>query len=281
MILKWIALGALVIGGMGTAYAEEGDFFPLEVGNRWIYQKYDWRYPDHLRVEETASMEVIGQVQLQERSYFVVRQDWNWLLPDTLYLREAGAQVFRYIEQPDTVADGILAQDLDSPDPVQWSYPLDPNQTDWLMYDFEASQGTFWDLPLPDLTDPPYVVIWWVLVNARWPGDTDPPNWECCWGIPFQLGPTQRFFRFSSTAFAAEWDEVFEVGIGPVYVEHFTQETESWDFGLLKEAHLGGQTIIRDLATSVEQTSWGQVKTSFGRGSGDRSTSASRAYKGR
>ena len=281
MILKWIALGALVIGGMGTAYAEEGDFFPLEVGNRWIYQKYDWRYPDHLRVEETASMEVIGQVQLQEHSYFVVRKDWNWFLPDTLYLRTEEGQVFRYIEQPDTVADGILAQDLDSPDPVQWSYPLDPNQTDWLMYDFEASQGTFWDLPLPDLTDPPYVVIWWVLVNARWPGDTDPPNWECCWGIPFQLGPTQRFFRFSSTAFVAEWDEVFEVGIGPVYVEHPTQETESWDFGLLKEAHLGGQTIIRDLATSVEQTSWGQVKTSFGRGSGDRSTSASRAYKGR
>ena len=64
MILKWIALGASVIGGMGTAHAEEGDFFPLEVGNRWIYQKYDWRYPDHLRVEETASMEVIGQVSV-------------------------------------------------------------------------------------------------------------------------------------------------------------------------------------------------------------------------
>ena len=75
---------------------------------------------------------------------------------------------------------------------------------------------------------------------------------------------SQRFFRFSSTPFAVEWDEVFEVGIGPVYVEHYTQETEIWDFGLLKEAHIGGQTIIRDLATSVEQTSWGQVKMSFG-----------------
>ena len=267
MVLKWIALGALVTGGMGTAHAEEGDFFPLEVGNRWVFQKHNAniKYPEIVRLEETASTEVIGQVQLQERSYFVVRKDWNWFLPDTLYLREAGAQVFRYIEQPDTVASGTLAQDWDSPDPVQWSYPLDPNQTDWLMYDFGASQGTFWDLPLKEEGPWSYVNIWWVLVNARWPGDTDPPNWECCWSIPFQLAPSQRFFRFSATAFAAEWDEVFEVGIGPVYVEHYTQESETWDFGLLKEAHIGGQTIIRNLATSVEQTSWGQVKSSFGR----------------
>lgn len=173
MVLNWIALGALVTGGVGTAHAEEGDFFPLEVGNRWIFQKYDSniKSPEIVRLEETASTEVIGQVQLQDRSYFVVRQDWNWLLPDTLYLREAGAQVFRYIEQPDTVASGILAQDLDSLDPVPWAYPLDPNQTDWLMYDFGASQGTFWDLPLPDLTDPPYVVM---------PLVEDSSGWESC-----------------------------------------------------------------------------------------------------
>lgn len=264
MVLKWIALGALVTGSMGTAHAEEGDFFPLEVGNRWIFQKYNSniKYPEIVRLEETASTEVIGQVQLKDQSYFVVRQDWSWLLLDTLYLREAGAQVFRYIEQPDTVAFGSLAQNWDRPDPHPL-HPLDPNQTDWLMYDFGASQGTFWDLPLPEDTPLPYVNIWWVLVNARWPGDTDPPNSGCCWNIPFQLAPSQRFFRFSATSFAAEWDEVFEVGIGPVYITHLTDETESWDFGLLKEAHIGGQTIIRALATSVEQTSWGQVKTSF------------------
>ena len=63
MALKWIALGALVAGCMSTAQAEEGDFFPLEVGNRWVFQKYDVRYPDTLRLEETVSTEVIGQVQ--------------------------------------------------------------------------------------------------------------------------------------------------------------------------------------------------------------------------
>ena len=130
MILRWIALGVLVAGGMGTAQAEEGDFFPLEVGNRWIYQKYDVRYADILRVEEipfkggpewdwrsgghkaTVSTEVIGQVQLQERSYFVVRQDWNWFLPDTLYLRKEGAQVFRYLEQPDHIGGQTILRDL-------------------------------------------------------------------------------------------------------------------------------------------------------------------------
>ena len=269
MALRWIALGAFVVGCMGTAQAEEGDFFPLEVGNRWIYQKYDVRYPDTLRLEETVSTEVTGQVELQERSYFVVRQDWNWFLPDTLYLRKEGAQVFRYIEQPDTVAAGTLAQEWDNPDP----HPLDPNQTDWLMYDFEAPQGTFWDLPLQEIPLPD-VIIWWVLVNARWPGDIGPPNWE---GTIVQVAPSQRFFRFSSTAYAVEWDEVFEVGIGPIYITHYTEETEIWDFGLLKEAHIGGQTITRDRATSVEQTSWGQLKTS----PGDRSMPTSRAYKGR
>ena len=113
MALRWIASAALVAGYMGTAQAEEGDFFPLEVGNRWVFQKYDVRYPDTLRLEETVSTEVLGQVQLQDRSYFVVRQDWNWILPDTLFLRKEGAHVFRYLEQPDTVAAGILAQDVD------------------------------------------------------------------------------------------------------------------------------------------------------------------------
>ena len=272
MAPRWLAFGVLVAGYMGTTQAEEGDFFPLEVSNRWVFQKYDVRYLDTLRLEETVSTEVISQVQLKERSYFVVRQDWNGFLPDTLYLRKEGAQVFRYFEQPDTVAYGTLAQEWDSPDP----HPLDPNQTDWLMYDFEAPQGTFWDLPLQEIpwTD---VIIWWVLVNARWPDDTDPPNWECCWDVPFQVAPSQRFFRFFATAFAAEWDEVFEVGVGPIYIVHYTDDVEGWDFGLLKEAHMGGQTILRDMTTSVEQTSWGQVKAS----PGDLSMPASRAYEGR
>ena len=245
---------------MGTAQAEEGDFFPLEVGNRWIYQKYDVKYEDTLRVEATVSTEVIGQVQLQERSYFVVRQDWNWFLPDTLYLRKEGAQVFRYLEQQDTVAYGHSAQEGDSP--RRFWKPLDLNQTDWLMYDFEASQGTFWDLPLPDLIEPPYVIIWWVIVNAHWPSDIGPPNLE---RDAVQLVPFQRFFRFLSTGVAEEWEEVFEVGVGPVYITHFTTELEFWDFGLLKEAHIGGQTITyyKGSETSVEQTSWGQVKSSF------------------
>ena len=274
MALRWIALAALVAGGMSTAQAEEGDFFPLAVGNRWVFQKYDLRYPDNLRLEGTVSTEVIGQVQLQERQYFVVRQDWNWILPDTLYLRKEGAQVFRYIEQPDTVAAGLSAQERDPNrgDPI----PLDPNQTDWLTYDFEAPQGTFWDLPLQETpwTD---VIIWWVFVNARWEGDIGPINSGCCWRLPFQLTSSHRFFLFFATVYSMEWVEVFEVGVGPVYITHFTSEAEIWDFGLLKEAHIGGQTIIRDPATSVEQMSWGQVKMS----PGDRSIPANRAYRGR
>ncbi|MCY4606533.1 MAG: hypothetical protein OXE49_20050 [Gemmatimonadetes bacterium] len=274
MALKWIALGALVAGCMGTAQAEEGDFFPLEVGNRWVFQKYDVRYPDTLRLEETVSTEVIGQVQFQERSYFVVRQGWNGFLPETLYLRKEGAQVFRYLEQPDTVAYGTPAQEWDRP-AREDLIPLDLDQTDWLVYDFEASQGTFWDVLLPDHLS--FVSIWWVLVNARWPGDTDPPpNWECCWYAPFQVAPSQRFFRFFATSFAAEWDEVFEVGVGPIYITNLTDDVEAWNFGLLKEAHIGGQIITRDWPTSVEQTSWGQVKAS----PGDRPMPASRVYKG-
>ena len=270
MALRWIVLGALVAGCMGTAQAEEGDFFPLEVGNRWVFQKYDVRYQDTLRLEETVSTEVIGQVQLKERSYFVVRQGWNGFLPDTLYLKKEGAQVFRYLEQPDTVAFGILAQDWDRLDP----HPLDPDQTDWLMYDFEASQGTFWDLPLPELNppDPIGVNIWWVFVNARCPPT---PNWVCG-DIPFPLSPTQRFFYFFSTVYAAEWDEVFEVGVGPIYIVHYTDDVEGWNFGLLKEAHIGGQIITRDMTTSVEQTSWGQLKTSL-----HNRSPASRGYESR
>lgn len=257
---------------MNTAQAEEGDFFPLEVGNRWVFQKYDVRYPDTLRLAETVSTEVIGQVQFKERSYFVVRQDWNWFLPDTLYLRKEGAQVFRYLEQPDTVASGTLAQDWDKYPPREGPLPLNPDQTDWLMYDFEASQGTFWDLPLPEIpwTD---VIIWWVFVDARCPTT---PDWVCG-DIPFPLSPTQRFFYFSATPFTAGWDEVFEMGVGPIYITHFTSETEIWDFGLLKEAHIGGQIVIRDIPTSVEQTSWGQIKAS----PGNRSMPANRVYEGR
>ena len=265
MALRWIALGALVAGCMSTAQAEEGDFFSLEVGNRWVFQKYDVRYPEIVRLDETVSTEVIGQVELKERSYFVVRQDWNWFLPDTLYLRKEGAQVFRYIEQSDTVAYGLSVYDLDSlnsglipPD----IHPLYPNQTDWLMYDFEAPQGTFWDLPLQEIPLPD-VNIWWVIVNARWPGDSDPSSWvDALWVDDIvQTASSHKFFRFlASNVSELEWDEVFEMGVGPIYFWRLTTETESWDFGLLKEAHIGGQTITRDLTTSVEQKSWGQVK---------------------
>ena len=241
--------GLLLLAGPLPHFAESyesevGDFFPLEVGNRWVFQKYDVRYPETLWLEGTVSTEVVGQVQLKEHSYFAVRQDWNWYLPDTLYLRKEGSQIFRYIEQPDTVAFGISSQDRDRPDP----FPLDPNQTDWLLYDFAAPQGSVWDLPLPEYWEPnPYVFIWWIFLNPSW-AEPVPPN--------------QRFFTFSATAYALGWDEEFEVGVGPVYITNMTTETEAWDLAHLKEAHIGGQTILMDQITSVDRTSWGQVKAS-------------------
>ena len=116
MVLRWIVLGALVVGCMNTAQAEEGDFFPLEVGNRWVFQKYDVRYPDTLRLEETVSTEVIGQVQLKERLYFVVRQNWNWFLPDTLYLRYELQQEGILWEMTATSGDPAQGKKVRSPE---------------------------------------------------------------------------------------------------------------------------------------------------------------------
>ena len=239
--------------------SEAGDFFPLEVGNRWVFQLYDVRYSETFRLEETISMEVTGQVQLKEHSYFVVQKPWNVFLPEdrTIYLRKEGSQVFCYIEQPDTLADGILTPGRDTPGlrPIDeendWPIYVDPNQPDWLLYDFAAPQGSVWDLPLPEYWAPnPYAVIWWVRADPLW----DAP-------IP----PSQKFFTFVSTTYVdgGRWDEVFEVNVGPVYFRIFPQEIEALDFGRLKEAHIGGQTILRDQITSVEQTSWGQVKASL------------------
>ena len=77
MSFRWIAFSTVivVVGCMGTAQAEVGDFFPLEVGNRWVFQLYDVRYSETFQLEETISMEVTGQVQLKEHSYFVVQKD--------------------------------------------------------------------------------------------------------------------------------------------------------------------------------------------------------------
>ncbi len=44
MALKWIVMGILLGGVMDASRAEERDFFPLEVGNRWVFQQYDRRY---------------------------------------------------------------------------------------------------------------------------------------------------------------------------------------------------------------------------------------------
>ena len=131
---------------------------------------------------------------------------------------------------------------------------LDRNKTDWLVYDFEAPPGAFWDVPLKEVqgTRPPESIMWRVFINARWEGDTG-----------LEVEPSQKFFRFFSLSFFAEWDEVFEVGIGPIFITNYTTETEIWDFGRLKEAQIGNQTITRDLVTSVEQTPWGQIKVYF------------------
>ena len=262
-----LTLGFLLLLAASVPYfaesyeSEAGDFFPLEVGNRWVFQLYDVRYSETFQLEQTISMEVTGQVQLKEHSYFVVQKPWNVFLPEgrTIYLRKEGSQVFCYIEQPDTVAFGSSAQDRDRPD----IFPLDPNQTDWLLYDFAAPQGSVWDLPLPEYWAPnPYTVIWWVFLNVRWPGE------------PVQVIPSQRFFYFSSTVHEVEWEETFEVCVGLVYFTRFTTEVEAWNFAHLKEAHISGQTILRDHITSVGQTSWGQVKASLGEHSMPASRSA-------
>ena len=94
MALKWIVMGILLGGVMDASRAEERDFFPLEVGNRWVFQQYDRRYEKTLPLAQTVSIEVIDQIQLNELSYFVLRKDWNTFLPDTLFIRKEGPRVF-------------------------------------------------------------------------------------------------------------------------------------------------------------------------------------------
>ena len=214
----------------GALYGSSGndaDYFPLQVGNSWIFEKYDLHDTTHSPMG-TFSIQVLGATSVADTTYFLVTQDWTEVIPDTIYVRKEGDKVFWRLKG-----------------------------RDWLVYDFAAPQGSSWELLLPccePFNDPPFQVC----ANAL----KDGGYYE---GIG--RDPNKRYFGFEPPWIEGAWYEVYLADVGPVFIRRYPTEMELWYIGRLKEAHIGGKVISGDdIVTSVSKKSFGQLKAMFEKG---------------
>ncbi len=203
---------------------EQSDYFPLQVGNLWIFEKYDLNDTTYSTSMGTFSIQVTDTTSIADTTYFVVTQDWYDMIPDTVYARKEGQKVFWRLKGKD-----------------------------YLIYDFAAPQGSSWELPLPyfeRFSNPPGRVRANELREE---------------GFDQGIGtdPNRRYFGFEPPWAEGAWYEVYLADVGPVFIKWYPTETEVWDIGKLKEAHVGGKVIPGDAVTPISRTTFGQLKTIF------------------
>ena len=215
--------------GVNDSLSSSGtsDYFPLQVGNSWVFEKYDLHDSTHSPMG-TFSIQVVDTTSIADATYFLVTQDWYEIIPDTVYARKEGDKVFWRLKG-----------------------------RDWLVYDFAAPQGSSWGLPLPyceRFNDSP------VRVHANALSEEGYDE-----GIG--TDPNKRYFGFEPPWIEGAWYEVYLADVGPVFIKWYPTEMEAWDIGRLKEAHVGGKVISGDdIVTSVSKISFGHLKTMFKKG---------------
>ena len=109
-----------VLAPFFAVQAQEGpDYFPLQVGNLWVFEKYDLHGYSTSSMG-TFSIQVVDTTSIADTTYFLITQDWTARIPDTVYARKEGQKIFWRLED-----------------------------REWLAYDFAAPQGSSWELFLP------------------------------------------------------------------------------------------------------------------------------------
>jgi len=70
--------------GINEVELYEGDYFPLQIGNKWYYS-YDKNQTD---INNTRKWEVISKKNIQGREYFLIESTYNASVTDTIYYRK-------------------------------------------------------------------------------------------------------------------------------------------------------------------------------------------------
>ena len=88
------------------------DYFPLQVGNTWIYDLYEW--PDVLVLQDTIS--IIDSLSIENKTYFLFNEYFTskLQLEDSVYLRVEADKVYRYKDDHEEVWFNFAAHEGDS-----------------------------------------------------------------------------------------------------------------------------------------------------------------------
>ena len=93
------------------------DLFPIETGNEWVFMQSDSDSFEYLT--GTPSIKIESDSTITGKNYFLMVQDWNKTLPDTMLIRREKEKIYRLI-----------------------------SGADWMIYDFASPVGSSWHFPL-------------------------------------------------------------------------------------------------------------------------------------
>ena len=88
------------------------DYFPLQVGNTWIYDYYEW--PDVFVLQDTIS--IIDSLSIENKTYFLFDKYFTskLQLEDSVYLRVETDKVYRYKDDHEEEWFNLAAHEGDS-----------------------------------------------------------------------------------------------------------------------------------------------------------------------
>src|SRR5829696_1556570 len=83
--IKTFIVSALLLTAAGSAFGADPDYFPLAVGNSWVYKVTEGRIPD------VQTVEVTGNSTFEGRTYFNVS-----FFGRAVFLRNDGGTLYEY-----------------------------------------------------------------------------------------------------------------------------------------------------------------------------------------
>ncbi len=83
----------LLLVCLSSAKADSTDYFPLQVGNTWIFDLYEW--PNLFVMQDTIS--IIDSLKIDDKTWFLFNRYFTiHRLEDSVYLRKEEDKVYRY-----------------------------------------------------------------------------------------------------------------------------------------------------------------------------------------
>lgn len=225
---QYLILMALLCAVPLRTHSQELDYFPLQPGNYWTFRVYDVR-PSLalvLPTERIFTISVIADTSIFDQIYHRIVQPWTeTFLPDTMLVRAVPPMLFCRLGEAEA-----LVHCFSSPTGSNWTTHLAFRPWElWHPYRVEVISREPLEMPVAASVAPGRLLV----------------------GFNFRSEKTSEL----------EWDEVYALGIGPVYIRRYPTIEDAWDYLQLDEAFIDSHLVdLHSIPTAVRAASYGHIK---------------------